>query len=587
MIHPVRELCQKIAHVGLEHAADESEKQRLRIVNVGNCVTILLMLPYLVYFLYLQMVIPTLALIIVICLYALTFPLIHYGYTVISRVGVFAVANATIFYFNVLLGEQSHTWLIFLTLFGSPYVYFSYRYFRYANICASMPIISYTLLILLWPGKLAPILSLRGDILVFYTHSIFYISASFILGNIVMLYLQHAQAQKFLVAARDDAMKADQAKSTFLSIISHEIRTPLNGIIGSAELLLTNSDPAETKSIVKMIKKSGISLLTILNDILDISKIESGKFQLESVVFNPVSTITDTLNILRPTLGREVDLYCEIQAEALGDKGVLGDPLRFQQIIQNLATNAIKFTKKGSIVINASFTAESEKRIDMHVRVSDTGIGFDPQKADELLHPYTQAEYSTTRQYGGSGLGLSIARQLIESMDSELTVKSEPGKGTTFSFTLCFETAPLPAQIQPVAEPEYARNDFSELRILVAEDNKVNQIVVRKMLKKVDISCELVSNGAQAVEIVSEKEFDAILMDIHMPQMDGITATKKIRELSVAWSNLPIIALTADTRKSEIQKMRTAGINDIIEKPLSLTALKSTLESLLPQPVPS
>jgi len=389
------------------------------------------------------------------------------------------------------------------------------------------------------------------------------------------------KADMAILEARDAAEQATRSKSEFLANMSHEIRTPMNGIIGMTTLALDVVHEAEPREYLELVKTSADALLTIINDILDFSRIETGKFSLEAVVFSLLQLLNDTVRTLA------------VRAEQKGLKLVLkiapdvpdrlsGDPGRLRQVLVNLIGNAIKFTHRGEVVLSVVTTAAAVPgRACLRLSVSDTGIGIPAKKFQRIFESFSQADTSTTRQYGGTGLGLTISAQLIEMMGGRIQLSSEEGVGTTFFFTLDLpveKAGPVMPMLHAAANLEVMRNP---LKLLLAEDNMVNQILEVSLLKKLGHSVAVASNGLEAVEQWQQGAFDAILMDVDMPQMNGYEASEYIRaQEGLSGGHIPILAMTAHVMQGVRDECLSHGMDGYLSKPIDINALRYELEQL-------
>ena len=374
------------------------------------------------------------------------------------------------------------------------------------------------------------------------------------------------------------AEAATKAKSSFLASMSHDIRTPMNAILGMGEMLADSRLDDEQRHYINIINNSGNGLLALINDILDLSKIEAGQLELESIPFDPkqlatYSVETLKINALNRGIGMTVDVDNSVPMQ------ILGDPARLQQIILNLLSNAVKFTSRGKIVLSVVKTEEKIIRFS----VSDTGIGIPENKQQTIFQPFRQADSSTTRRFGGTGLGLSICEKLISNMGGKIWVVSQPNVGSTFHFAIpCHEAKPLDAtqsgdSTQPYGEQEGISDGLS---ILLADDAEENCMVIEAFLKSTNHRLTIVENGLQALDEYKSGNFDIVLMDVHMPEMDGYEATKAIRsfERETNQTPVPVLALTANAMKEDIKKTRKAGCNLHLSKPIRKQLLLDTIK---------
>jgi signal transduction histidine kinase/CheY-like chemotaxis protein len=375
---------------------------------------------------------------------------------------------------------------------------------------------------------------------------------------------------------KEEAEAATKAKSRFLANMSHEIRTPMNAVIGFAELLKATPLSVLQKDYVDTICESGALLISLINNILDLAKIESSKIALEAIDFNLEDLIGSVLKILRSKIGAK-NINLNFTYPETVPRYFKGDPTRLRQIFLNLVSNAVKFTDKGEITVSVIPEKSNSVNVTrLTFSVKDTGIGIAKENQKELFEAFTQADSSITRKYSGSGLGLAITRSLLTLLGGSITVESEPGKGSEFLFTLDLKPGEPKVEKDGIqAQSEIPDNEPSAatkgIVVLVAEDNPLNQKLMRILLGKIGWMYEMASNGQDAVEKVKKHDFDLILMDVQMPVMDGYEATKNIRELG---SKAPIIALTAHAFKEEEERCRAAGMDDFIAKPIEIRALE-------------
>ncbi len=385
-----------------------------------------------------------------------------------------------------------------------------------------------------------------------------------------------------LILAKEEAVRATRAKSYFLATMSHEIRTPMNGVLGTTQLLSKTQLNADQQKYVHALLTSGQQLLCTINDILDYSKLEANKLTLIEEPFNPSVCVKEVIEMMKShAKEKKVRLYSVVDSGV--SRLVLGDPIRLKQILNNLVNNAIKFTKKGEISLTVNMVLKDSPYVNLLFKVRDTGIGIPPDQIQSLFEEFSQIDSSLIRQTGGTGLGLPICQKLLRLMDSELLVESQEGVGSEFYFTLPFFQTPEVNVVTDISDTSSHAlktiEQTSKNEILLAEDNQINQMVAKDMLQTLGYSVDTVSNGQEALTQLKKKNYGLILMDIHMPVMDGITATKHIIQNYPEENRPVIIALTADALPEEKKRYLQEGVDHYLSKPLDLNALKALLQN--------
>ena len=382
--------------------------------------------------------------------------------------------------------------------------------------------------------------------------------------------ISHLKEMEFeLKDAKRKAEESSKAKAMFLANMSHEIRTPLNGIVGMAEQLAQSQLDANQRYFTDIMRSASSTLLSIINDVLDISKIESGKFSIETIQFNLNETVKRTLSIFKDK-AKQAGISLDI--DLMDDRSIsyFGDPHRLSQVLFNIVGNAIKFTHSGYVRVTSQLTRKENDICSVAFKIQDTGVGMDMAYLAKVFEAFSQEDASITRKFGGSGLGLSIARSIVQIMGGTIQIDSEKGKGT------CVEIR-IPMRIsndkpkQEIVEIIHMQKSLKGLRVLAAEDNELNRMVLQVILKKCEVVLSIAQNGQEAIDLIQEKKFDIVLMDVQMPLVDGLEATKYIRdELKL---NTPIIGLSANAMREEVEICRQAGMNDYLVKPYSERAL--------------
>jgi len=381
---------------------------------------------------------------------------------------------------------------------------------------------------------------------------------------------EHKQFEAQLISAREQALEASRLKSQFLANVSHEIRTPLNGILGVTQLLRTMAIPPEAREYLDVLQGSGESLLEIVNDVLDLSKIEANRLELESEVFDVALLIGSTTRAFAPQAAKKgLVLECQVAPNARAPSR--GDPARLRQVINNLVGNALKFTETGSVQVLVERDGDT-----LFLQVSDTGLGIPADRRSAIFEPFVQGDGATSRRFGGTGLGLTICRRLVQLMGGDITVQSELGVGSTFRVRVH-----LPCVVIDRAEPSRPSRPLPTprtMRVLLAEDNSINARLTCAIIEKLGHRVEVVTDGQQALDALHGSSFDLVLMDVQMPVVDGLEATRRIRRQELgAQRHVPIVALTANAMRGDDLMCLSAGMDAYLPKPVTVDALKDML----------
>ena len=385
---------------------------------------------------------------------------------------------------------------------------------------------------------------------------------------------------RHLARAKQAAEQASRAKSAFLANMSHEIRTPMNGVLGMAELLEHTPLDAQQRKFASTIRGSARALMGLLNDILDLSKIEAGRLRLDPQPFDLREVLQECVDLMAPRASQKgVRLTGDLGAGAARRTAVIGDPLRLQQVVNNLLGNAVKFTSQGEVQLTLRQARETSQGT-WQICVRDTGMGIDDETLPRLFEPFAQADADTARRHGGTGLGLAISRELVHAMGGDISVESTPGQGTTFCVTVVLPPAPTVPPRRAQSPPPPSQAPMASRTVLVAEDNPVNQLYVQAQLEALGHTVHLAANGEQALELLDAQAVDVVLMDCHMPGMDGYAATRALRERErsdPSRTRVPVMALTASAMAEDQQRCAEAGMDGFLSKPFTREELVQAL----------
>ena len=407
---------------------------------------------------------------------------------------------------------------------------------------------------------------------------------------LMMRYTDAFNETERLLASVNRAENANQAKSKFLAKMSHEIRTPMNGILGVVQLLGNTKLTQLQKSYLKIVDDSGALLLNVINDILDLSKIEAGKMTLEEMPFN-LETLSEGILSLYNAQAKQNSVELSLEYDIDLAKFFIGDPIRLKQVLLNLTNNAMKFTEQGKVIIQINGTTSTSTHTGIEIKIKDSGIGIAPDVLETLFDSFKQADESTTRKFGGTGLGLAISKQIIELMDGDISAKSKPEIGSTFIVSLYLKRDESDHEIKSIGYGNEDEETTTEVKmsghILVVDDNDINRIIVQHMLEHFGFTVSNAENGQDTLDQLKKHTFDLILMDCEMPIMDGYEATRIIRSTQSYKERTPIVAITADAYEENQKKCQQAGMDDFLSKPIMEDVLLEIVKKWIKAQQPS
>ncbi|MBW8890018.1 MAG: response regulator [Fibrobacteres bacterium] len=568
-----------IGDLGVKPGMDASLARHTRICNYAGVGHVFMTLPY--YWVFQSFGATWLgSLVIPLSLFMASIPLLNYaGFTTLSRLSLLAVINVCVYVYTASMGMQSSVQNVFFYMLIVPLMLFHVREWRSILFSVLQPIGFSALLV--WKGEwFIPATHLSPHAYAIMSPAITGTTAIMLFAcSYVLIWSFHAANEK-LVQAKQLAEFHSREKSRFLSIVSHEIRTPLNGIFGVMQTLAASELPPYIQSDLRLMRSSGELLLAIINDILDFSKIESGRMSLETRPFHFRGMVEECLNLARrPAQGK--GLACSHRWEPGCPEWVEGDETRCRQVLMNLLNNAVKFTAAGGISTQVSAMPLEGGTFEFRIAVSDTGIGISAEGLARLFQAFNQADSSTNRKFGGTGLGLVISKKLAEAMGGDILVDSIYGQGSTFTFATRLK-ASTPSQGEAAPNVPDGSIPYAGKQALLVEDNPVNQVVACRFLERMGFEVVIADHGESALEKLSRDRYAVILMDCQMPVMDGFEATRRIRGMEKGRTRQLIIAMTANTHAEDRQRCLDAGMDDFIPKPILIGQFMETLRKHLP-----
>ncbi|MFZ1527760.1 MAG: response regulator [Ferruginibacter sp.] len=559
----IKKLYGTVSNIGMTDELDIEYAQRLRLTNLFGFFPIFIYLFFIWFGLSQDYSYPAIISIVLLIFTIFGFYLNYRGKYVAAKMVIFGTCSMSVFVtYNVLNIDYSILSYFFPIMMAYEIAYDIKKEFRAFLFSFSLTLLFLAACFLVpkyfFYGYQMSDEILRTSIILNFVFP-FALSVIFMFTIISIHYKTHEK----LVKAREESEKANRAKSAFLSNMSHELRTPLNGIIGATNLLMHEQATQSQKKYYYVLQHTSNHMLHLINHILDFSKIKEGKINLDRNIFN-VKDLVNTLCNVYKVQNTNGDVIFNANVDEALNCDVISDDLRLKQILYNLLSNAFKFTKRGNVNLVAELVKKSDNKLTIRFTVKDSGIGISEDKLHKVFESFEQADKSTTREFGGTGLGLPISKQLAGLFGSELYVSSTPGKGSSFTFEITAEQhEEKAAAVQPADE---GLQKLSGMKILVAEDNKINMMVLKTFLKKWDVSPMEAVNGAEALAKYRTEKFDVVLMDLEMPEMDGYTALKEIRKHD---HTIPIIAFTAALYDGMEQDLKVKGFNSYLHKPFN------------------